>query len=289
MKQPYSLNLLVFLVGILPAFGQVDPLKTVPGFAPTFKLNESITESVETTVDTKIGGFGEYDPVTRQQLTSDSSSISITANISGVSLASIQPETPFAVKVGRLSFTGILGQDPSYTEANKATRRSIVISKKVVVDEDHTIGGYSVKLSWTATRLIIDITGSRSFKSLVAEELMEELLDPAAAASYAGNAEVGTTKSIKNVISVSVQFAEFASAPRDALLQATSSVKKEIFGSKDDVDFEEFLLDTVEITGGFDLALPSATITAPAKKSSPRGKFTLTGKASDAHGISAID
>ena len=43
---------------------------------------------------------------------------------------------------------------------------------------------------------------------------MEELLDPAAAASYAGNAEVGTTKSIKNVISVSVQFAEFASAPR---------------------------------------------------------------------------
>ena len=289
MKKPYPLALLVFLVGILPAFGQVDPLQTVPGFAPTFKLNESITESVETTVDTKIGGCGEYDPVTREQLTSDSSSISITANISGVSLASINPETPFAVKVGELSFSGTLGQDPSYTEANKATRRSIVISKKVVVHEDYAIGGYSVKLSWTATRLIIEISGYRSLKPLLGEELIKELLDPAAATLYAGKAEVGTTKSIKNVISVSVQFAEFASAPRDAFLQGTSSVKMETFGSKDDVDYEEFLLDTVEITGGFDLAQSSATITAPAKNSSSGGKLTLTGKASDARGIAVIE
>ncbi len=289
MKKPYPHALLVFLVGILPAFGQVDPLQTVPGFAPTFKLNESITESVETTVDTKIGGCGEYDPVTREQLTSDSSSISITANISGVSLASINPETPFAVKVGELSFKGTLGQDPSYTEANKATRRSIVISKKVVVHEDYAIGGYSVKLSWTATRLIIEISGYRSLKPLLSEELIKELLDPAAATLYAGKAKVGTTKSIKNVISVSVQFAEFASAPRDAFLQGTSSVKMETFGSKDDVDYEEFLLDTVEITGGFDLAQSSATITAPAINSSTGGKLTLTGKASDARGIAVIE
>lgn len=272
MKQSYLLSLLFSLAAILPAFGLVDPLKTVPGFAPAFILNETITEKVDRYPD-------EFDGFAFDEVTSDSSSVSITANISGVILANINPATPFEITVGELSLTGTLGEDDSYTEKTKTTKRSIFIPARFD-DEGNTIGSSGVKLSWSATRLTISISRS-----------LLDIDDPGSAAAtvYAGLPEPGKTQFIKDVIPVSVKFAEFASAPRIAFIQGTSTVKRQTFGSEDDGTFQEFLLDTVKITGGFDLALPTSTITAPANNSSPGGNFTLTGKASDGHGIAAIE
>lgn len=270
-RQSYILSLLVSLAGILPVFGLNDPLKTVPGFAPSFTLNESITEKIVSDRD-------EFDNVIYEKVTSDTSSISITANITGINLASIGPATPFEVKVGAMSVTGTLGDDPAYTEENQTTKRSIFIASQIDPETGNEIGSNGVKLSWTASRLTITIKRSN----------LDDTDRGSAAAALLLSTET-KAESIKDVIPVSVKFAEFASAPRNVFLQGTSSGKEQTFGSEDDGTLETFFLHTVRVTGGFDLALPTATITSPANNSSPGGNFTLTGKASDGHGIAAIE
>ncbi len=282
MKRSH-LTFLVSLAGILPAFGIVDPLETVTGFAPAFTLNESITDTIKTTVETfptEPGLPPEPPLVTREVVTSDTSSISITANITGINLANIGPATPFEIKVGALSATGTLGDDPTYTETNKATKRSIFIPARFNPETGAVIGSTGIKLSWTATRLTITISRSN---------LDDTNAGSAAALGFAGSPDAGKTESIKDVIPVSVKFAEFDSAPRDAFLQGTTAVRRQTYGSEDAGNFEEFLLNTVRVTGAFDLALPTATITAPTNNSSPGASFTLSGRATDGHGLESVE
>ncbi len=282
MKQSLSpivrSTLLVLLAGVLPAFAQVDPLATVPGFTPTFTLTESINDSIKTTT---IPGFdGEPATVMREVVTADSGSASITANITGIDLNSIGPDTPFDVTIGSLLISGTLGDDMTYTDANKATKRSIFIPGRRNSETGAVIGSTGVKLSWTATRLTITISRSNLDDT-----------DPgsAQALAFAGIAEPGTASPIKEMIPVIVMFAGLQSAERHGFIQGSTSVRRQTFGSELAGNYEEHLLNTVNITGAFDTAVPTATITSPANNSSPGGSFTITGKASDGHGIEAIE
>ncbi|MEQ1748327.1 MAG: Ig-like domain-containing protein [Prosthecobacter sp.] len=278
MNRSHPLAFLALVVGILPAFAQVDPLATVPGFTPAFTLTESITDSIKTTT---IPGFeGEPATVMREVVTSDTSTVSITANITGIDLASIGPDTPFEVVVGALTVSGTLGGDPTYTDANKATKRSIFIPGRHHPETGAVVGTSGVKLSWTATRLTVSISRS----------LLDDA-DPGSAAAmpFAGIPEPGTTAPIKELIPVTVSFADLQSAPRHSFIKGTTAVRKQTFGSELAGNYEEHFLNTVSITGAFDTAVPTVTITAPANNSSPGGSFTITGKASDGHGIETIE
>lgn len=278
MKRSHHLALLSLLVGVLPAFAQVDPLATVPGFTPAFTLTESIKDSIKTT--TEPGFDGEPPTVFREVVIADTSTVSITANITGIDLASIGPATMFEVMVGALSVSGALGDDPTYTDANKATKRSIFIPGRHNPETGAVVGSTGVKLSWTATRLTVSISRSNLDDT-----------DPgsAAAIAHAGIPEAGTSAPIKEIIPVTVSFAGFQSAPRHGFIQGSTSVRKQTFGSELAGNYEEFFLNTVSVTGAFDTTVPTATITAPANNSSPGGSFTITGKASDGHGIETIE
>lgn len=283
MKRLHHLALLSLLVGVLPAFAQVDPLATVPGFTPAFTLTESIKDSIKTTVETFPAepGFPPEPPlITRTVETADTSTISITANITGIDLSSIGPDTPFEVVVGALTVSGTLGGDPTYTDANKATKRSIFIPGRHHPETGAVVGASGVKLSWTATRLTVSISRS---------PLDDADPGSAAATPFAGIPEPGTTSPIKELIPVSVSFADLQSAPRHGFIQGSTSVRKQTFGSELAGNYEEHFLNTVSITGAFDTAVPTVTITAPANNSSPGGSFTITGKASDGHGIETIE
>lgn len=261
-----------------PAFAAVDPLATVPGFTPALTLTEAITDSIKTTVEP--GFEGEPATVFREVVTADTGTVSITANITGIDLVSIGPATPFSATIGALNVSGTLGDDTSYTDANKATKRSIFIPGRHHPETGAVVGASGVKLAWTATRLTVSISRSNLDDA-----------DPGSAAAVAHVAipEAGKTAPIKDIIPVSVSFAGFQSVPRHGFVQGSTSVRRQTFGSEAVGNFEEFLLNTVSVTGAFDTTAPTATITAPANNSSPGGSFTITGKASDGHGVEAVE
>lgn len=273
-----QLTCLILLAGVLPVFAEVDPLETVPGFTPAFTLTESIKDSIKTTT---IPGFeGEPAMVMHEIVTSDTSTASITANITGIDLNSIGPDTPFDVSIGSLIFSGTLGDDMTYTDANKATKRSIFIPGRHNPETGAVVGSTGLKLSWTATRLTITISRSNLDDA-----------DPgsAQASAFAGITEPGMASPIKEIMPVIVMFAGLQSAERHGFIQGSTSVRKQTFGSELAGNYEEHFLNTVSITGAFDTAVPTATITSPANNGTSGGSFTITGKASDGHGIETIE
>jgi len=283
MKPSYHLAALFLLAGTSHVFAIVDPLETVPGFTPAFTLTESITDSIKTTVETfpTEPGFPAEPPlITREVITAESGTISITANITGINLSSIGPATSFEVQVGALTVAGTLGDDPAYTDANKATKRNIFIPGRFHPETGAVVGSTGVKLSWTATRLTVTISRSHLDDA-----------DPgsAAAAAHVGISDPGKSTPIIEIIPVSVEFAGLQSQPRNGFVKGTTSVRRQAYGSEALGTLEEFFLNTVSVSGAFDTVMPTVTITAPANNSSPGGSFTITGKASDSHGIETIE
>lgn len=281
MKRPrlHTLPLIALLTlsGASPGWAQVDPLATVNGFAPSLTLTESMVDSIKTTSEPNPDG---PPLILHEPVTTDRSSLTLVANISGIDLASIDPTTAFSVTVGGLTAAGTLGDDPAYTDLNKATKRSIFIPAKVNPETGKAIGTNGIKLSWTATRLTLTISRAS-----------DDDTDPGAvaASAFVNLLEPGSRSDIRETMSATVSFADLTSAPRPVFIKGSASMRVQKFGSEDAGTLEEFQLNNVSVTGEFDTSPPSVSILSPANNSSPGPNFTLTGKAGDGKGVDSVE
>lgn len=274
----FPLVLLITHAVSLSAQAQVDTLAPVKGFVPSLTLTESSTDSVKsTTIPT---GPGTPAMVMRELVPADKSSVTIVANITGIDLASINPDTSFEVSIGPMTVAGFLGLDSTYTEANQATKRSIFIPAKTDFETGKAIGSNGTKISWAATRLTITIVRA-----------LGDDIDPGliAAMGLAGQVEPGITGTVRDTVPVSVSFGNLVSEPRSCFIKGTTLMREQKFGSESQGNFEAFFLNTVSLTGAFDTAVPTVSITSPVNNSSPGAAFTLVGKAGDTNGIDSVE
>lgn len=271
---------------VFTAFSQAaatDTLASVPGFAPAFTISETVTDSIKTTTEPS-GEPGIPPFVMREVVTTSRSTIAITANISGIDLTKLDPTTPYEISVGGLSLAGTLGDDPTYTDVTKATKKSVFIAFGTDINTgEPKKSGNGLRLTWTATRLTVNISRAST-----------DDLDPGSAFAD-GLAGVANSK-VRDILPVTVNFSDqeglVGSQPRTAYLQGSSTVSRRVFGSEAAGTFEELFLNSVSITGSFDLAMPTVTVTTPKSPytmPTSGGTVTIAGKASDANDLERVE
>lgn len=263
-----SIGVLALMTQVAFAASPLDPLAAIPGFTPTVSFSESHSDRLVTTVDRS---DPEFPFVFREVVSSESISVTVVANITGIDLAALNGTTAFSLELGGLSVSGTLGDDPRYAPG----KTSIFIPALGFDDNDKPIGKNGTKLSWTATRLTLTVTGSTATEMPGTVEL--------------DNWSTNTESSPVRVIStVSLQFGPLNAPGRNVYITGNCSAVHRAFGSEDE-GFEEFDLVSVSLAGGCEFSLPVITITSPAQGAAVGAATNITGKTSDGHGIAGVE
>lgn len=263
-------SLMMLSLQIATAAEPFDPLAKTATFAPSVTFSESHADSLFTEVD-------RSDPeapfVTRTVVSSQSISATIVANITGIVLADLDETTHFSITLGNLNIGGTLGDDQTYTKG----KTSIFIPAGGFDENNKPIGSQGARLSWTATKLTVTLTGSTAsgMPGSVEMDNWNTVPDPNAA--------------IRVISKVSVDFGTINGAERNLYIAGKSSVTHKRFGSEEAGTLEEFDLISVSLTGSCEYAAPSTTVKSPVKGASVGPSTTITGSASDGHGIEKVE
>lgn len=265
---------------------------TEPGDITSFTLTDRVSDSIKTVIvndgDPDTPDLPSYEPVT-----TSTTSVSLTAVLGNVNpgtgaitplnLNEITPETNFDISVGGLSWTGTLGQDPTYTDANKATKRSVFIPVNFHEVTGNPVGANGIRLAWTSTKLTVTIARANTDQEDKGSPFAETLI---------GGAEPGGgAVSVKTQIPLSITFGTVVTAddgiPSVAFASGTVSVTTRTVGSGDSAT--PFDLSSVSVTGALDTTPPTITAKTPAANViADDGTVTLTGKVTDGHGIELL-
>ncbi len=253
-----------------------NALAAGPGFIPSIVFAEQLADSIKVTPPSgpDVPPFSTYEPVTKT-----TTSISLTANITGINLADIEPSSLFEFSFGGVFYSGTLGEDPGYTEATKASKRNVFIA----ANSDPGTGepaksGNGVKLSWTSTRLTIKVLCS------------SEDTRPTGSVAVADLA--GTSnRSLRVVRGVGFRFTDQVAGSRLVFISGASSVTPKVVGSVKEGNLFTHNFNKVGVTGAFDLVAPTLILSGPRSPvvfSAPGGMTGIFGKASDAADLQSI-
>jgi hypothetical protein len=216
--------------------------------------------------------------VFREVVPTESTTVSMVANISGINLAALNAATTFSVTVGNLVVTGTLGDDPKYTVG----KTSILIPVKGYGPTGLALGGSSIKLSWTATRLTVTIVRKSADFLDDATRLFE---DPGSV--FVSGAIGLVNPTIREVTEATLQFGSVSTtAPRPVYLSGSSKVTTTTYGTG--AAAEVIDTNTVSVTGAGDFARPTCTLTSPLSGSITGPTATVLGKAADSHGLADV-
>ncbi len=213
---------------------------------PRIQFTESYGETVQGTQAT---GYGT---VATHSLT-----VSYQASMADVPLATINPSTPYLIRLGTLSFSGTLAEDTAFS-SGKSSARITLRSADVAVG--------SLSLSWTASVLTATLQINAPNLSITAPE---------------HRATSGTFLQTLAASDVAFSFGG-SSGSRPLYLSGKTSLQVRKVGGTD------FPLAQVQATGDADYDAPRITINGPAADRTPSATAALSGTVTDAHPLASV-
>ena len=253
----------------LSASADLDPLAKTAFFTPTVTFEESHSDKLVSFVDRSDPEF----PFTmREVISSESVSVTVVANIAGIDLSAIDETTSYSLTLGNLNISGSLSDDELYVKG----KTSIFIPALGYNDAGKPIGKHGVKLSWTATRLSITVTGATASAMPGTVELD----------NWTSNGE--SVPKIRAISSVSLEFDGLTAAARPVYVTGKASFTTKTFGNEETGE-ESFDLVGVSLAGSCEYASPSTTLISPESGAETGAIATVTGSAADGHGIETIE
>lgn len=246
-----------------------DPLAKTATFTPTVSFSESHTDKVVTIVD---NSDPEFPFVSRELVTSESVSLTVIGNITGIDLSSINETTPYSLTMGNLTLSGTLGDDILYTPG----KTSIFIPALGYNDNDKPIGTHGLRLSWTATRLTATFVGSTATDMPGSVELD----------NWTSISE--TVPSVRAISSISLEFANFIAPERPIYVTGKATFSTKNFGTEES-GIDSFDLINVSLSGSCEFGLPVTTLLSPKSGSEAAAPVAITGKSTDGHGIAEVE
>ncbi|MCX6853509.1 MAG: hypothetical protein NTV80_01230, partial [Verrucomicrobia bacterium] len=250
----------------------IDMLESVNGFTPSLKFTETLKDSLRIVTESVEGQPARKYHESERQV---SQRVRITANLSGMDLSTIGPETSFEINLNDTSYSGTLGMDPTYTEANRA-RQYAFISFEVDEVMGNPIGSDGIKLSWSSSLLTVEVKNTGQSEPIVAGRYTYLPAD-------------GKTQAVRDTMWITLKFADrFSELGRQAYLHGTTQFRSVTYGSESS-PIEQFDLENVNLGAAFDTKAPVILISAPSNPFITSSGFTVRGTASDTHEIQNIE
>jgi hypothetical protein len=198
-------------------------------------------------------------------------SLSITANLDGFDLSTIDGDTYVTVTAGHFEHADSLANAADYKPGAKKATFALTADVDQPDGSTKTVRVGSVTYAWTPKVLTITITCT---------DIVAAGLSDVAASDYMGIADPGTSEAITNdPIDLAVAFGD-AAGDRRIFLKGFSKVTTKKFGSEAAGTYEEFDLTDVNVQGAADVAGPVVKATFPAKQNSVN-KIDVAGSATD--------
>lgn len=240
-----------------------DPLDRSPSLLPSVVFTESESDKV-----TGVAG-------SRVVTTSRSTSATIVASMAGLSLASINGSTAFALNFGSCSVSFTLADVPTYT-VGQTTAFYCWNGWDAAQKPKGTTG---VRLTWSATKLtiVLTMTNEASRPDAIASMGFEGAVDPGTGGAIA----------LKDQTTVDFSFGAIASTQRRVYFTGKSSVTH-VFYNNTVQDDEEFDLNSITLSGAAEYVLPTVSLVSPPQNGSVGSSVTVTGKAVDGYGLDRV-
>ncbi len=260
MRAFHPLRFLVCLVSCLAAAHAADPLDKTATFTPSITFTETHSEKV-------VGAAGS-----REVTVSQSANATLVANLGGIVLGNINASTAFELNFGGAHVSFTLGEIPTYVPG----QTTAFYCWNGWDGANKPLGTSGVKLIWSATKLTVTLT------------MRNEVSRPSAIAcdDFLGAVDPDTSGPIglRDSVDVDVRFGPIGSTPRKVYFTGTSSVSHASFAATS----EEFDLNAVSVTGSADYTAPKVALLTPAQGALVGAAITLTGSASDEHGLDKV-
>ncbi len=258
------LSLVVVRAHALP-----EPLDLTTTFVPALSFSETHTDKVVATVN-------PADHTTSYSVAAThSTSASVTANITGIALASIDGTTAFSLDFGAASIAFTLADIPTYT----AGQTTAFYCWDGWGPTNKPLGTGGVKLTWTATKLTVTVTAT--------DEASRP--PPIGVEAFVGAGDTPGTFAIKDTLTADVSFGPIStSVPRTVYLTGSYKVTHVTAGPAD-APLYDFDLYTVSESGAADYTRPAVALTSPKQGASVGAAVNVSGTASDTKGLSGVE
>lgn len=241
-----------------------DILTPSGSFDPAFSFSETHSE--------KVVEYSDPDDPTLKWAevgSVDATTLSLSANISA---AAIGADTRFSLDLGDLSVQFTLGEDPNYAPG----KTSVFIPTHGWDAKNLPIGAEGLTLSWAGGMLKITLVNSASSNEDAGPFF------PAFSQQFIGE----TNSSIRKLGTISVAFGDLR-GDATVYLDGTAATTAQHYANADYSD--DLDVSQAKLSGSLDMTAPAVVVTGP-KSAAPdeNGIITVTGTATDGHGIAAL-
>lgn len=248
-----------------------NPFAKTTAVVPAISFTESHTEKLVQTADPLVAGL-----VNRSVSMTTAMSVTMTADISSMSIGTINASTPFAVSIGGANITFLLGDVPGYF----AGQTTVFWPWAGWDVSGKPIGTRGIKLVWTTTKLIVTWTMDQTDAgpgSIVAESIVNSA-DPFALPVW----------NLHETIEASLRFGILeSSTPRLVFYTAKGAVTKYHYGSG--ATSEDHIVRNITVSGAAEYVAPSVVLTSPASSTIASGTATIKGKVTDTYGFGQLE
>ena len=241
-----------------------DSLAPAPGYSPTLTFTEKRTEKVVVKSDPDDASI-QYAEVAAV----DTTNLMVVANITGISPASINADTPFSITLGNLLFQATLGDDPSFA----AGKTSAFFPTHGWDANNQPVGTEGLSLSWTATRLTVKLVNSANSPADAGPFL------PAFSSNYAGE----TNTSVRALSSLTLSFGD-CQGDIPVFIKGTAGTTSQPYtasGVSDTMDITQ-----TDLSGALDLTPPTVALGGTTVQTD--GSVLLKGTATDGFGLESL-
>ena len=254
------------------AFVVTEPLELTSNFIPALTFSETHTDKVVKTIDPL-----DHTNITYSVEASLSTSASVTANITGTVLSSIDGTTPFALNIGGAQIGFNLGDIPTYQKGQ--TTAFFCWNGWSPAPANKPLGTGGVKLTWTATKLTVTVTmGNETTRPT-----------PIGTEAFVGVGTTPGTFAIKDSLTADITFGGISTTvPRNVYVTGSYTVTHVLSGPADNPTYE-FDLYTVTESGAANYTRPTVALTSPKQGASVGASVDVSGTASDAKGLSGVE
>ncbi len=266
-----------------PAEVNAGPLDKTATFTPSVTFTESQTEKFF--FDTF--QINDHPPVVSRGVESTLGvSLSISASMAGFTPAEVDAGTTYSVKVGGVSISGQLSDDPFYYQGKSSifipnTRWDRITGKPT--------SSAGLRMSWTTSKLTITLTnpfvlaldanGDATYDEygVIVEDTMEVAIR---------DWLKKTRNPARSTTLASVAFGPLVTNNRIVYASGKSATADYHFPSESPADYT---LNNVSLSGGADYGAPTVSVVTPKSGTFTGSDVSITGKATDGYNISAVE
>ncbi len=259
-----------------------EPLVLASDFIPVVTFSESHTDKVIKSLSSPADPGDPANGIDPTPAVYDynvvptrSTTASVTANIKGMVLSSIDGTTPFSLDLGGAKIDFTLGDIPTYVKG----QTTAFYCWNGWSAANKALGTGGVRLTWTATKLTVTVTMGN-------EEVRPS---PIGTDAFVGTDTNPGLVAIKDSLTATVTFGPISTTvTRAVYFTGSYRVTHYRIGSVDDPVFETDLY-TVSVTGAADYVRPLVALTSPKQGASVGAAVDVIGTASDGKGLEGVE